>query len=119
VMIILFNMLELLLLRLIINMKQNKLPDCSSVNIILQLAELNMKKNFDFRDSQNFFNLKEIQKLTLQSGTEQLPKAVVIPMLLKLDLKGIKLTTNTILRYKDHFVHLAFALTFHKIQGKT
>jgi hypothetical protein len=58
------------------------------------------------------------EHLTLQPGKDTECKAVVIPVLLKTDLKGIKLK-NTTLDYKDHFVDLSFAMTFHKIQGKT
>jgi hypothetical protein len=56
--------------------------------------------------------------LTLQPGSEHEAKAVVIPLLLKIDLKGIKFK-KTNLGYRDHLVDLAFAMTFHKIQGQT
>jgi hypothetical protein len=56
--------------------------------------------------------------LTLQPGKDQTSKAVVIPLLQKIAVKGIKFK-NTTIDYKDHFIDLSFAMTFHKIQGKT
>jgi hypothetical protein len=56
--------------------------------------------------------------LTLQPATDTQSKAVVIPVLSNSDHNGVKFK-NTTLHYKDHFVDLAFALTYHKVQGKT
>lgn len=56
--------------------------------------------------------------LTLQDDSDGKQKAVVIPILSNIDMKGIKIK-NTKIDFKDHFVDLAFSLTYHKIQGKT
>ena len=73
-----------------------------------------------FKDNEKFERIQcWPDNLTLQPGDgDYEPKAVVVPLISKNDRNGIKLQ-NSRLGYKDHFVDLAFAMTFHKIQGQT
>ena len=62
--------------------------------------------------------------LTLQNracderGNITIEKAIVIPITIRSSRKPIKFL-NSQVNYKDHFLDLAFAITFHKVQGKT